>query len=153
MRRNTGGRRIGAHQHDDEAGIGHRLQIRLQTTDVVTSTDDDGHDGVSEDAIARLRDRLLHEPMSRKAPAVPREARAEIGDHLRIARRSETPFLYLYEVAGELIEAVRIVAKQIALDDDAGHRACAIARKSRFFEQRRREQDQLVGAIPIRQDA
>ena len=65
VRRDAGGRRIGAHQHDDEAGIGHRLQIRLQTTDVVASTDDDRHDRVREDAVARLGDRLLHEPVSR----------------------------------------------------------------------------------------
>ena len=61
--------------------------------------------------------------------------------HVRQAPRSattsgspdvaSTPVLYLLEIAGELIEAVGVVAKQIALDEHVGHRPRAIARHAR----------------------
>lgn len=117
----------------------------------MASADDDRHNWVSEDAIARRGDRLLDEPVSWKAAAIPRKARAEIGDHLGIARGCEPPFFDLYEVAGELIQPVRIVTQQIGLDEHVCHCPRAIARHPCWLEESRREDHQLVGAVPNRQ--
>src|SRR5687768_4581824 len=102
MRRHSCGGWIRGHQQDDEPRIGHRLQVRLQTTDVVAAADHDRHDRVRENSVARFGDRLFHEPLTGKAMTIPCQARAKIGDDLRLARRGKAAFFYLYEVPGEL---------------------------------------------------
>jgi hypothetical protein len=104
-----------------------------------------------QDAVSRLGDRLLDEPVSRKALPVPREARTQIRDDFGIARRCEQPGLYLLEITCELIEAVCVVAKQITLDEHVGHSPRAIASQPGPFQKRSREQHELVGAISIPQ--
>ena len=151
MRRDAGRRRVRAHQQDDEACIGHGLQIRLQTSDVMTAPDHHRDNGMRENPVARFGDRLLHEPMSRQAMTVPGKTRAEIRDDFGIACRCEPPFLYLYEIARELIETVGIVAQKIRFDHDVGHRPRAVARHTRALEQGRGKHHQLVGAIPSQQ--
>ena len=117
----------------------------------MTAADHDGHDGMRENSLACLSNRTLHEPVPGQATTVPREARAQIGNHFGIAACGEQPVLYLKEVAGQLIETVRIMPEQIAFDDDVGDGSRAVACESRFFEERRSEQHELIGAISIRQ--
>ena len=97
--------------------------------------------------------RLLHQPVAGQPPAVPREARAQIGDHDWIAGGRQQPVVDLLEITGELIEAVRVVSEQVPFDEDVGDRTRTIARQPGPLEKRRREEHQLVGAIPIRQDS
>ena len=55
VRRDAGSGRIGAHQDDDEARVGYRFQIRLQTADVMAPADDDRHNRVREDSMREPR--------------------------------------------------------------------------------------------------
>jgi hypothetical protein len=149
--RDSSGGWIRTHQQDDEPCVGHRLQVRLQTPDVMSAPDDDCHDRVRENPVACFRDCLFDEPMAGKAMTVPRQARAEVRDDLGIACRGKPPFLYLDEVPGELIEAMRIVSQEIALDHDIRHRPRTVARHAGAFEDCGREDHKLVRAIPSRQ--
>ena len=114
----------------------------------MTAPDHHRHNGMRQNPVASFGDRLLHEPMPWQSMTVPGETRAEIRDNLSIACRREPPFLYLYEIARELIEAVGIVAQEIRFNHDVGHRPRAIARHTRPLEQSRRKHHQLVSAIP-----
>ena len=99
--------------------------------------DGDGDDRVRQEAIAGFGNRLFHQPVTGKAPTVPCEGRSEIGNNFGIARRRHPSVADLLEIPGELIETVRVMAEQIALDHDLGHRPRPIARHSGFFEERR----------------
>ena len=151
MRRHSCGGWIRGHQQDDETCVGHRLQVRLQTTDVVAATDHNRHDRVRKNSVARFGDRLFHEPLTGKAMTIPCQAGTEIRDDFGIASGRKPSFFYLYEVPGELIEAVRIVTQEIALDHHIRHRPSTIPRHAGVFKDRRRKDHQLVRAISSRQ--
>ena len=135
---------------NDESRVRDRLQIGLKTSDVVAMADDDGHDGMGENAAACFRNSLFDQPMAGQPVAV----------HVSVAPISETTswfagrrqpaFFDLYEISGKLIQTVRIVAEEIALDHDVRHRPRPIAWHPGPLEQRRREHHQLVGPVSLR---
>jgi hypothetical protein len=95
---------------------------------MMAPTDRDRDDRMGEHSAARLGNGLLHEPVSRETTAVPRQRAAEIGDHTRIARRSQASVFDLLEISSQLIESMSIVSQQVGFNEHFRDRTSAIVR-------------------------
>ena len=140
-------RRIGAGEQDHEPVVRDRLQVGLQAADVVAAADDDRDDWVLGEPLARRRDRPLDEPGPRQAPPVPGEGGAGIAERVGLALAGHAPGCQLVEVASEHVEAVRVVAEEVGLDQDLRHDLRALRREPRPLQQPRRKPTQRARRV------
>ena len=106
-------------------------------------------DRVRGEPLARRRDRPLHEPGPRQAPSVPGERGAGIAERLGLALAGHAPARDLVEVAREHVEAVRVVAEQVGLDQDLRHDRGALRGEAGSAQQPRRELAQHLRFVSL----
>ena len=97
-------------QHD-EPGVGHRFEIRLEAADVVAPADDNRHDRMREDSRLVLRRSPVSRATDREAGGRPTSAPIRDRPPLPDRPTSPSPVPDLFEIPGQLIETVRVVAE------------------------------------------
>ena len=139
--------RVGAGQQDHEPLVGHGLQVGLQASDVVSAPDRDRDGRVGQEPLARRGDRALDEPGARQPATVPGERRAKVAQRLGLALARHAAVRELVEVARQHVEAVRVVAEQVGLDQHVGDDRRPVGSEAGLLEQPRRERTQLLGPV------
>ena len=74
MRRDRARGRVGTSEQHEKPGVGNRLKICLQTSDMMAAADGDGDNRMLDEPFARSSNRLAHQPRPRQITSIPRES-------------------------------------------------------------------------------